>query len=105
MSLTINRTTRPFTELMRDWFVHEGIAVIPWPAKSPNLNIIENVWALLKRYVDDGPRQPQNLAELEKILMEGWSIVVTTKLWESLYGGLPLRFEQVISNNGARIKT
>lgn len=40
------------TELMREWFEQKSIAAIPWPATSPDLSIIENVWALLKRYVE-----------------------------------------------------
>lgn len=58
------------TELMIEWFQQEGICAIPWPAKSPDLDIIENVWALLKYYVDNYPQQPRNLRDLARVLKE-----------------------------------
>lgn len=90
------------TKLMREWFAQAGISLIHWPAKSSDLNTIENVWALLKRYVDGRPQKP-HLVQLEHILMR-WSAIVTTRLCTSLYAGLPYQFEQVIAKNGSRIE-
>lgn len=43
--------------IIRDWFTaHPTIIRMPWPAKSPDLNPIENLWADLLRNLE-GPRR------------------------------------------------
>ena len=34
---------------VRDWFKKQGIQVMEWPPYSLNLNLIENIWAVLTR--------------------------------------------------------
>ena len=48
-----------------------NINVIPFPAKSPDLNPIEHVWDLLKRRVRALP-QALNLGELERNVLDTW---------------------------------
>lgn len=44
-------------------FYQERITVIDWPAKSPDINPIKNLWALMKNKVTT--RSPGNFLELE----------------------------------------
>ena len=32
------------------------IKIIEWPAKSPDLNIVEDIWKMLSNVVYDGPQ-------------------------------------------------
>ena len=37
--------------LTRQWKTEQGISSISWPAQSPDINIIENIWKVLKCHV------------------------------------------------------
>ena len=71
-----------------------GVAVTDWPALSPDLNPIENVWAMLKREIRQ--RCPQTLGELEHTLTQVWHEVVTPRLFKNLFSSLPRRVELVL---------
>ena len=44
-----------------------------WPAKSPDLSIIENVWGFPARKVYADARQFNNTDELLKAVVEAWN--------------------------------
>ncbi len=37
----------------KSWFNDHGVTVLDWPASSPNLNPIENLWGIVKRKMRD----------------------------------------------------
>lgn len=54
-----------------------SIKRLPWPAQSPDLNPIENLWGIVKRRVAE--KQPKNINELKVAIEEAWySIPVET---------------------------
>ena len=52
----------------KQWFTAKKIDLLDWPAKSPDLNIIENVWSLLAKDVYDNSRQFDNISNLKRLL-------------------------------------
>uniref|UniRef100_A0A8C8JNM2 Tc1-like transposase DDE domain-containing protein n=1 Tax=Oncorhynchus tshawytscha TaxID=74940 RepID=A0A8C8JNM2_ONCTS len=57
---------------MRDFLQDRNVSVLPWPAKSPDLNPIEHVWDLLDRRVRARAIPPRNVRELSGALVEEW---------------------------------
>jgi hypothetical protein len=57
-----------------------NVSVLPWPAKSQNLNPIEHVWDLLDRRVGARAIPPRNVRELAGALMEEWGNISQQQL-------------------------
>ena len=77
-----------------------GVSTVNWPAYSPDLNPIENIWGLLKRFVR---RQgPQNLDQLDNSIRIGWNRIVRPKLCRRLFASMPARINRVQATRGLR---
>ena len=74
--------------------------VMDWPSNSPDLNPIENLWAIVKRNVEK--RKPRNLSELEKFSVEEWNNIPDSLLI-SLVNSMKQRCREVIERRGERI--
>ena len=59
--------------VIRDYLNQEGIERMNQPAKSPDINPIENAWKMLQRCIGAGNSPPGTVAELERALIEEWS--------------------------------
>lgn len=79
------------------WFTDHGITVLNWPANSPDLNPIENLWDIVKRKLRD-PR-PNTLDEL-KAAFEASLASITPQQCHRLIASMPHRIEAVISAKG-----
>jgi transposase len=55
------------------WKREHSIRSLSWPAQSPDLNPIENVWSILKEHIRKRIPHPTNLKQLEQYIHEEWN--------------------------------
>jgi transposase len=87
--------------LVQDCLKDNNITVIPFPPYSPDLNPIENMWAILKRQVE--LPLPQNEEEFMKRIFAEWKKIPESTL-DNLATSMKRRIDEVIKKNGARTK-
>ncbi|GFV26166.1 transposable element Tcb2 transposase [Trichonephila clavipes] len=70
---------RPHRANLVDEFLEsEDIKRIPWPANSPDLNPIENLWDYLGRAIARRHPPPRDVNGLKTALLEEWSLISQT---------------------------
>lgn len=79
-----------------------GIVSLPWPGNSPDLNPIENVWAIMSKKIKQ--KKPTTLFGLENIITSVWHNQISTQLIDALYESMPLRVKDVIKAKGGATK-
>lgn len=77
-----------------------------WPAASPDLSPIENVWAMVEhrlQYSKDHSWSTQ--LEFEQCIQAAWLKVTSDKeVVKHLYESMPKRMSEVVEAGGGRIK-
>jgi transposase len=63
-----------------EFFVEHLIDKIDWPAKSPDLNPIENVWGYITRKVYHDGKQFSTTNELKESILQKWSALQVSYL-------------------------
>ncbi len=83
------------------WFKDHGIPVLNWPANSPDLNPIENLWGIVKRNMRYA--RPNNAEELKATISATWALI-TPEQCHRLIDSMPRRIAAVIQAKGAPTK-
>lgn len=100
--LVLDNDGRHQTAAWRHFMVKNQLRPIrPWPGNSPDLNPVENVFAWLKRFVED--LEPATEQQLQEAIRKAWD-ELKPSLTENLVDSMPRRLEQVILRNGNRTK-
>lgn len=84
------------------FFEENNIRTFKWPSKSPDLNIIENIWKTMSSIVYDEKCQYNTLDELWKAIDRATSEINVNRLEyvQSLFRSIPSRLVDVISRKG-----
>lgn len=85
------------------WLKDNNIKTLPWPAQSPDLNIIEHVWDYLKRRVHARSVPVRTLDELWAVAQEEWCRI-PKQFIQKLYNSLPDRVAEVIEQKGSNTR-
>ncbi len=77
------------------------VKLMDWPSMSPDLNLIEHLWGILRRKVEE--HKISNIHQLRDVVMEEWkrTPVVTC---EALVNSMHKRVKAVLENNGGYTK-
>ena len=86
-------------KIAKKWKSDNNIKSLPWPAQSPDLNPIENLWDELERQVRNHKPLPKNPNDLWEILQEEWLKLDVNK-YKNLVDSMPRRIDAVITSKG-----
>jgi hypothetical protein len=82
------------------FFLHRNsINVLDWPACSPDLNPIENIWGQLVRIIYAENKQYRTVVELRKAIFDAWN-GLGIQTFQNHINSMPNRIFQVINRNG-----
>ena len=92
--------------LVTNWFTENNIQLLKWPAQSPDLNIIENLWDILKEEIGDlNNVGPLENARLIDIVNDAWDRVRNRpNLLTKLYRSAKVRINTCIRKKGGHLK-
>ena len=71
---------------------------LEWPAQSPDVNPIENLWMVLKKAISKRC-QPKTLSNLQAVIREEWE-KIPIEIVQTLIESMPRRVKQVIKGQG-----
>lgn len=94
-SVHVSRSTKA-------WLEANSIATLEWPACSPDLNPIENVWGWLVRQIYSQDKEYSSRNELKEAIERAWH-ELTPQMLSKYIHSMPNRIFEVIKKGGNTI--
>lgn len=88
-------------KLVKQFLARQHVRVLPWPAKSPDINVVENLWSVMTTKVHD--LSPSTVEELKAALLQAWQSIDVEYL-STLVQSVPERLQAVIAADGWQTK-
>jgi transposase len=87
------------SRLTKSWFTQKNINLLDWPACSPDLNPIENLWSIISRRVYENGKQFSSTNELRNAIFKAW-IEIELEILQKLVKSMKKRIFDLIKQNG-----
>ncbi|GFV36285.1 transposable element Tcb2 transposase [Trichonephila clavipes] len=101
--LFMDDNARPHRANLVDEFLEsEDIKRIPWPANSPDLNPIDNLWDYLGRAIARIHPPPRDVNGLKTAFLEEWSLIPQTVI-NNVISSLKTRCDMCVRVRGDQI--
>lgn len=85
-----------------EWLQTQRVSVMEWPACSPDLNPIENLWGILVRRVYSENRQYETVEQLKIGITQAWT-EISDEIINNLVGSMRNRIFELVNKNGKQI--
>ncbi len=81
----------------QSWFNDHVVTLLDWPANSPDLNPVENLWGIVKRKMRD--IRPNNADDLKATIKATWASISPEQCHRPI-ASMPRRIDAVIHAKG-----
>lgn len=86
-------------KIVQNWLGEQKFSTLKWPAQSPDLNPIENLWSIVKRQLQQYQTHPTSLQDLWARVKTEWGKIPEITI-QNLVESMPRRVRSVIKNKG-----
>lgn len=88
------------SDLIKEYLYDQEYKVLSWPAQSPDLNPIENMWRLLKIRLNEYETPAKGMQELYERVTEIWYEVIKKEECQKVINTMPDRIKACIKAKG-----
>ena len=85
-------------KIVKEWFKTHNIKVLDWPPQSPDFNPIENLWAFMKKELQN--YNTTSIPQLKEALLKLWTTGLQMETLIKFADSMPKRIQEVIARKG-----